>query len=133
MRGRPRKAIVDGTKECCVCALYKPLSDFHNDKSKISGRQSRCKNCDRKAGLALRYGLRIEEYDDLMTSQGRRCAICANVPIKPLAVDHCHITGNVRGLLCQSCNLLLGHAKDDPKILQHAAEYLVATNKAKGP
>ncbi|MGH3767393.1 MAG: endonuclease domain-containing protein [Pseudonocardiaceae bacterium] len=39
-------------------------------------------------------------------------------------VDHCHNTGNVRGILCDTCNRGIGHLQDDPKLIRSAAEYL---------
>lgn len=55
-------------------------------------------------------------------AQGGRCAICRKR--RTLVVDHDHVTRRVRGLLCLNCNVMLGHAKDDPKILTAGAAYL---------
>lgn len=52
------------------------------------------------------------------------CAICGVRPDRSLALDHCHKTGKLRGLLCFSCNVALGHFKDDPKLLRKAIRYL---------
>lgn len=64
-------------------------------------------------------------------AQGGRCAICARSIIwnEPLAnrgavVDHCHVSGELRGVLCGHCNVALGHFNDDPAILMRAIEYL---------
>jgi hypothetical protein len=61
--------------------------------------------------------------------QEGRCAICKS-PLsegqKGHAVDHCHTTGTVRGLLCPSCNLGLGKFRDDPQLLSEAVRYLQA-------
>lgn len=54
------------------------------------------------------YNLTEEEYISLATKQNEKCAICTNTFIKTPHVDHCHTTGKVRGLLCQSCNTTLG-------------------------
>ena len=48
--------------------------------------------------------------------------------IKRLAVDHCHKTGKIRGLLCSTCNLMIGNAYDNPEILRSGANYLEAQN-----
>ena len=70
------------------------------------------------------YNISIEEYKLLLERQNNACAICK----KPsrLEVDHSHVTGKVRGLLCRSCNLLLGNAQDNIATLQAAVSYLWA-------
>lgn len=68
------------------------------------------------------YGLTAEEYEDLLVKHDYRCAICKS-PSK-LNVDHDHMTGKVRGLLCRHCNYGLGHFRDKPEILRQAALYL---------
>ena len=54
------------------------------------------------------YGLTSTEFDYLVTMQENKCAVCNQEFIKTPHVDHCHTTGRVRGLLCQSCNTTLG-------------------------
>jgi recombination endonuclease VII len=74
-----------------------------------------------------KFGLTIEDYERLLASQNGVCAICHGPPNdgrKRLAVDHDHTTGEVRGLLCNSCNLTLGQAKDSEERLLAAAAYL---------
>ena len=73
-----------------------------------------------------RYGISHEEYFRLEKEQGKVCAICGkpNTPGRDLAVDHSHITGVVRGLLCTRCNVILGLVKDNPEHLLEAALYL---------
>ena len=65
---------------------------------------------------------------DLWEKQKGLCAICAvdlnTLPTKQQTIDHCHATGAVRGLLCQHCNIGLGHFKDSKDLLLKAAEYL---------
>lgn len=68
------------------------------------------------------YNMSLVEYQTLTALQEGLCAICKCK--EKLVVDHCHTRGKVRGLLCQKCNLLLGHAKDNPQILDTAASYL---------
>jgi hypothetical protein len=63
----------------------------------------------------------------MFTKQDGRCKICNIVQeelIKALAVDHCHTTGKVRGLLCRECNLMLGNANDNIENLKAAIAYL---------
>jgi hypothetical protein len=74
------------------------------------------------------YGLTREQYKALYARQGRKCAICKrperSARNKLLAVDHCHETGQVRGLLCTHCNRAIGLLQDDPKVVKSAAEYI---------
>jgi predicted nucleic acid-binding Zn ribbon protein len=75
------------------------------------------------------YGLTQSQYDQMLTNQDGRCAICrTDVPggRGTWHVDHCHTTGKIRGLLCSSCNVMLGHAKDDVDRLRAAITYLEA-------
>jgi hypothetical protein len=59
----------------------------------------------RKGALKSKYGLSVEEYEQMLAAQDGKCAICRNPPKKyRLAVDHNHQTGQVRKLLCSGCN-----------------------------
>lgn len=78
----------------------------------------------RKGKLKREYGLTLEQFNAMLLKQGGWCAIChSNIKDQP-NVDHCHNTGRVRGLLCKSCNFMLGLASDSPAILRAAAKYL---------
>ncbi len=72
------------------------------------------------------YRLSAEKFQEMLDAQGGVCAICGQPPIsrKRLSVDHDHDTDTVRGLLCLHCNLILGYARDDIRILARAAVYL---------
>ena len=72
------------------------------------------------------YGITSEQYEALYEAQGGVCYICrrATGATRKLAVDHCHVTGWVRGLLCKPCNSLLAHVRDDEATLKRAAYYL---------
>lgn len=78
--------------------------------------------------LKQTYGITIEEYEALLEKQNNVCAICKQPELtvrnKNLAVDHCHKSGKIRGLLCSHCNRAIGLMKDDYKILREAANYL---------
>lgn len=73
-----------------------------------------------------RYGLSTKHHNEILQAQKGLCAICHNPPAEydSLVVDHNHITGVVRGLLCVSCNMGLGLFKDNPDALINAANYL---------
>lgn len=74
-----------------------------------------------------RYGVSVDEYYAMCTERHDKCDICGisrNLLTRDLAVDHCHTTGKVRGLLCSSCNLGLGKFGDTPDLLEKAAQYL---------
>lgn len=77
----------------------------------------------KKYNLKYRYGITIENYNDIVKKQDNRCAICA-IDVEKLFVDHCHETLVCRGLLCRSCNLLLGYAYDNIETLKQAIKYL---------
>ncbi len=84
------------------------------------------------------FGLTREDYNEILKSQNHSCAICNKSEtavdgktgtIKKLAVDHCHNSLKIRGLLCWRCNTVIGRAEDDVKLLQNMINYL---NKHKG-
>jgi hypothetical protein len=87
----------------------------------------RQKNPDRAKSYDLKrhFGITLEQYGDMLVEQGHACAIC-NKPDRwrSLAVDHCHKSGKVRGLLCGWCNTALGKFEDDPDRLTAAISYL---------
>ena len=78
--------------------------------------------------LQRKYNITVERYAAVLAHQNSKCAICGrNEPYnKHLAVDHCHTTGAVRGLLCTDCNRMIGLGKDNPETLRRAANYLEA-------
>lgn len=74
-------------------------------------------------------GIPLGEYDRKFAEQNGRCAICQRegpVGNRPLGVDHCHVTGKIRSLLCNPCNAALGNMEDDAERLQKAIAYLLA-------
>lgn len=84
------------------------------------------KAAQRNRDLKRKYGLTLEEYEARLAAQGGVCALCGGPCSsgQQLAVDHCHTTNRVRGLLCGSCNLGLGKFRDAPVLLRLAADYL---------
>lgn len=81
---------------------------------------------DRKSYLKRTYGISLEEYDAMLAAQGGGCAICGSPgrDYISLHVDHDHETGDIRGLLCFTCNNALGDLGDSFERMLRAAEYL---------
>lgn len=79
-----------------------------------------------------KYGLTPEGKTGLCEKQNNKCKICLNnfLNSRDTHVDHDHTTGVIRGILCSSCNLLLGHAKDNKDILKSAIKYLALSGAA---
>lgn len=85
----------------------------------------------RDYNLRQRFGISLEKYNEMHERQNGVCAICGNSEaakrngkLRALAVDHCHETNKVRGLLCGNCNPMIGYAKDNIQVLERAIEYL---------
>jgi hypothetical protein len=82
----------------------------------------------RRSRLKRRYGISLEDYEQLLTKQGGHCALCERTPEHErhgfLAVDHCHETGRVRGLLCEQHNLALGKMGDTESSIRKVLSYL---------
>lgn len=76
--------------------------------------------------IRLRYGLTPSDFDEMVATQGNRCAICGNEPVdgKVLHIDHDHESGAVRGLLCGHCNRAIGLFRDNADVIEMAAAYL---------
>ena len=116
---------------CTKCKTEKPATaeffPLHNKKR--NGLDSWCRSCRseyRNANCrgAYRNAITDEALADLKATV-TQCVICGNE--EKLVVDHDHQTGRVRGLLCNHCNRGLGHFKDDPMLLEFAAQYLYAS------
>jgi len=80
-------------------------------------------------GRCRGFGLTMEDFIDMLNEQDDRCWIC-RMEFETAAkanIDHNHETGEVRGLLCHSCNTGIGFLGDSPVLLRKAIEYLVKT------
>lgn len=123
-------------KNCKRCLEQKDSSAFSKHTGFSAGVNSTCKVCKAKEQRARpsgkysferdikkKYGLSLSEYDAMVSDQAGHCKICNETGHK-LNIDHCHITGNVRGLLCTRCNTGLGKFKDSPDLLREAIAYL---------
>lgn len=85
----------------------------------------------RRRHIKTMYGVTPEWYDAMMELQGGVCAVCGQPEyvmrhgkVKLLSVDHDHVSGTARGLLCQGCNQGIGHLGEDPARMEAAARYL---------
>lgn len=80
----------------------------------------------RQTHLKTKYGITLQDYDEMLERQDGGCAICGRPPRADISlhVDHDHGTGLVRGLLCFPCNNALGLMGDDPARLARAIDYL---------
>jgi hypothetical protein len=134
------------TWTCNKCGESKPISAFRVTEKRRWRSCTACLNAQMRAWNASprgqrwgeakklsRYGLTIEQYEAILAAQGGVCAICrkpepaidprTNSPRK-LAVDHCHVSGTPRGLLCVLCNQGIGQFREDPLLLGAAIDYL---------
>lgn len=149
---------MENMKHCKKCNESKPSDSFHKDKRSRDGLYVYCKECnkaksrawnadnrdkiadrdrkrrqadpnyDRSRNYKAKYGITLEQYNEMFANQGGVCAVCAQPERRKetdhLAVDHNHATGQVRGLLCSNCNRAIGLLEDDPKRMMAAASYL---------
>ena len=92
-------------------------------RAKLSGFV--CKTQAYASQMWHKYKVTLEWYDNRLIELGNRCACCGHPPgPRGLYVDHNHDTGQVRDLVCELCNFMLGHAKDDPARLLAGVSYL---------
>jgi hypothetical protein len=99
-----------------------PRCDTHDREEK-----KRQKAHSRASRVKKVYGITSQQYERLKAYQRGVCAICrrATGRTKALAVDHDHATGEVRGLLCSPCNIMIGRMRDQPEAFQRALDYLI--------
>lgn len=114
------------TAVCVVCGPVRVYRQGHYYQCVRSSEQRR-----RNEKLRALYGITLEERDAMFTAQGSKCAICGGTEpgAKDWHTDHDHNAGHVRGILCNNCNLLLGHAEDNPVRLLAAMDYLRTTSQ----
>ena len=136
-------------KQCTKCNEAKPLSEFYRATAYKDGYFSQCKSCQhdyqratrkprnpieqKRAHLKRTFNLTRDEYDAMRQAQNGVCASCdrpetrtdlRNGDALDLAVDHDHVTGQVRALLCNSCNIALGLLQDDPERIEQLLRYI---------
>jgi hypothetical protein len=134
-------------KTCLKCLQEKPIDEFYLNSAQGSkkGRSwnPRCKPCvkewqrehyknnprqKKNFHLKYRYGITIEDYEKTLKEQNNQCAICKTTTPGGRGtyfhVDHNHLTGQIRGLLCHHCNIFLGSAQENVGTLKASIEYL---------
>jgi hypothetical protein len=116
--------------------IYKQTKKWRKENpNKIKIYQQRAKFSKFKSKLKYRYGITYEKYLLLLKQQNNCCAICGKDStelyewgIPKLLIDHNHITGKVRGLLCKKCNTGLGAFNDSIHLLKKSTNYLEKSN-----
>lgn len=114
-------------KTCQKCKKSLELNMFHKHKGRKYGVAELCKTCRNIHMVEKRHSLKEGDLAEMKTKQNNCCAICKThieKLKKRLAVDHCHKSGKVRGLLCGNCNNGIGRFKDRIDLLQRAICYL---------
>ncbi len=134
----------DGKRTCTRCGLTKPLDQFGLSSRGRSGRKRWCTACysanssawqkanpqrvqtARRAALVRRMYGEAGVLAEQRRLAGEGCDVCGRRPPgkRGMAIDHCHVTGQFRGLLCAPCNQALGLADEDPARLRALADYL---------
>lgn len=135
--GKNSKCFAGRLRVCKKCQDDRRLERLRTDpklrkRNRLKRKKSYWKDVEKSRAinrndkLLSKYGLTPEAWLALFEKQGGVCAICKLPELlkKRLAVDHCHITGKIRGLLCGNCNRALGQFQDSPVITQAATDYL---------
>jgi len=101
------------------------------DKAYYEANKEKKKAYDKSYHLKYKYNMTLKEKNLMLKKQNTKCKIC-NIKFRRTfkatpCIDHCHTTNKVRGILCTSCNIGLGHFKDSTEILTNAINYLKET------
>ena len=123
-----------GRKLCARCGVWKVVSEYPRKKGTPDGLAIPCRTCVQSMRLFEYYRLSVSGFDELLLSQGGKCAVCPRTEPNGHGwhVDHDHSCcsgtkscgGCVRGVLCSGCNTALGMVKDDISILTGLIRYL---------
>lgn len=112
----------------CKTCSYDSVKNWRlNNREKEAVIKSKYYLKNREKYTLFKYGLTNEDYAEKLFQQNGVCAICEKeeeIKGKHLAVDHCHTTGKIRGLLCGNCNRGIGHLKENVSYLDKAKDYL---------
>ena len=123
---RPVRDVPVGFKWCPGCEVALTTTEFSKHRQQAGGHAGYCKACrraqSRKGYFLRKYGMTEAELSDHKEAQGGLCALCRKG--KAEHVDHDHLTGRVRGVLCFNCNSGLGQFRDSIDLLARATDYL---------
>jgi hypothetical protein len=122
-------------KACVLC--HRKVKRTANEKPEVKARQKAynqnyLSDPHKKRRMAeymraYKYGITPGQLESIWRKQHGSCAICIRaIDLTNLCVDHDHATGEVRGLLCRGCNIMIGLAHDNPIFLNNAITYLKA-------
>lgn len=129
----------DGRQSWCIECHRLKGKQPRNEHQKMCDREAirkwrqtpKGKRSKLRRTLKSTFGITIEDYERMLWEQRGVCAICGRPEtrklrgkVKRLSVDHDHLTKKVRGLLCGSCNIMIGHARENMDILNNGARYL---------
>ena len=126
---KDKKHITGLTSHCKNCRReYRKIYNKQTaKKNAIYSKKYRLENPEksRNSTLIRKYGITLEDYNKMLKLQNNKCLICLRDFIKFKGnVDHNHKTGKIRGILCPTCNRVLGLFKDDINRFQRAIDYL---------
>jgi hypothetical protein len=122
---------------CLVCECAIGRAHYHKPevrKKQLARGRLRIRNWDkeRNASYLNRFGITAKDYDKMVVERNNLCDICGLPESRMgsdgrktrLSIDHCHLTGNIRGLLCSRCNMAIGLFDDDADKLKKALKYI---------
>jgi protein-arginine kinase activator protein McsA len=125
---RDYKPIFDNQEMVCsTCNISKSKTEFYSDRRQKSGLRPQCKDCNKNTAIKRKFGITSVEYEKLLKHQQNKCAICQRDNVL-FHIDHDHVTGKIRGLLCSNCNTAIGLLKEDEGILLMVIKYLKENN-----
>ncbi len=96
---------------------------------KAQHKAARKRQIEKGYDIEYLYGITLEQRTQMFEAQKGKCLLCETHESdlkRKLCIDHCHASKRVRGLICDECNKMLGHAKDRIDVLEKAVAYLKA-------
>jgi Recombination endonuclease VII len=125
--------VAEGFKTCNKCGQLKPNEDFPIQRCRPDGLRNECKLCHHErshwVGIKRRYGVTKEQFERMLADQDGKCYICGQPETylgrERLSIDHCHVTAEVRKLLCHRCNISLGHLEDNVNLVTKMLSYII--------